>query len=714
MVFLDWTSERMSLKDFFWIIRRRLPWCIGVFVVIVACYAAFLYREKPSYRVQATVVIETPRELSQIPQGTVRSYTPQTILKNWQILVTGDEVKEETVEFLKENGKPHLIPIVQGVFSSPFSVDTTLTLLTATGETPDDVAEALNIMIDVATRYSKRDASVHLIAAKAQMELQIGENREKISDLDRKIQDLKQKAYAWDIPKKLESTLDTLKGYENQIELLDRKIMTNTYIVDKMRKDRAVQAHLSKDQISGTLSPTTMMSYEILGKSTPYLDQVQNKVLNLRFNYNTMARKFKPSHPEMRGVMQEIRDTESSLVQARMEIMGASMDREEAKLLVEKELYELEIKSLQQAGAKVQVDYDSLIRIEQEYRPLDRDYVELISRTSGMQYLLENLKTATEAQTGYVNLKQKANPKRALLEEKKTAKMAPFVVVIAVILSIGLAFVAEFVDTTIKTDVDIKRTLNYPVVGVIPFVKNEPVVLSQAGDITMLSEVFDTVATMIHTVGTERKARSLLITSTAPEEGKTFVSINTAIALARQGKRVTLVDGDMRKPAVHQFLKMENSMGFADLLLAARATDNVAGMPSPLEIAKDSGIPNLKVITSGQLTENPYSLMDPLKMRVLMQKLEEEADYVIIDTPPLLLTGDALKLAVTAGMVLFVIESGKTEQKKASWAKHLLTNVGANILGAILNKARTTSEQYYYYYRGYSHSPRSTSSRTAP
>jgi len=115
-------------------------------------------------------------------------------------------------------------------------------------------------------------------------------------------------------------------------------------------------------------------------------------------------------------------------------------------------------------------------------------------------------------------------------------------------------------------------------------------------------------------------------------------------------------------------------------------------------VLRGTEVPNLTVLTCGVQPESPYELLDPSRLGPMTAQLRETFDVIVFDTPPVLRTGDALKISTVAEQTVFVIEAGRTEQRQAAWSKRLLANVGARIAGAVLNRAVTDAEEYYYYY----------------
>ena len=270
-------------------------------------------------------------------------------------------------------------------------------------------------------------------------------------------------------------------------------------------------------------------------------------------------------------------------------------------------------------------------------------------------------------------------------------KSWPIAILLSAVFGISFAFLREFLDTSLRTDYDVRRHLDYPVLAVAPAVDAGDVLTVRAARAGIMSEIYDTLATVLLSTPSERPSRIFMVTSTNPQEGKTVTSINLAVAFARQGKRTLLVDGDMRVPSIHTSLTLPSSPGLSEVLSGAVQVTSEG-------VLQDCEVPNLKVLACGVQPESPYELLDPSRTGAVAAQLREQFDVVVFDTPPILRTGDALKISTLVDQTLFVVESGRTEQRQASWAKRLLTNVGARVAGVVLNRAVTETEEYYYYY----------------
>jgi succinoglycan biosynthesis transport protein ExoP len=211
----------------------------------------------------------------------------------------------------------------------------------------------------------------------------------------------------------------------------------------------------------------------------------------------------------------------------------------------------------------------------------------------------------------------------------------------------------------------------------------------------------------------EKKLRSIMITSSSPNEGKSMTSINLAITLAQNGKRVLLMDGDFRSPVLHHYFGLEKEPGLSnvilgntpwqeavkglvDIMIGKFSVDDVTGIP---------GLDNINVLTSGLPLTQPVEFLNSIRMTHLIKEVSENYDLVILDAPPVLPVADAIVLGSKVDGVFLVYEVGKVGRSSLKRAKSMLENVGAKVFGVILNNLRPESSPDFYqgayrYYRG--------------
>jgi capsular exopolysaccharide synthesis family protein len=204
-----------------------------------------------------------------------------------------------------------------------------------------------------------------------------------------------------------------------------------------------------------------------------------------------------------------------------------------------------------------------------------------------------------------------------------------------------------------------------------------------------ITEQFRTIRTNIQFSSVDGEMRRIMVTSSGPAEGKSTTTNNLAIVFAQQGKRVLLVDADLRKPTAQYSFRLENHTGLSNVLTRQTTID---------QAVRETEQENLFVLTSGPIPPNPAELLGSKKMDELLKELEEVFDLVIFDTPPVLAVTDAQILANKCDGVVLVTSSGKTENEAALKAKELLESAQGKLLGVVLNNKKAKDSQYYYYY----------------
>ncbi len=216
------------------------------------------------------------------------------------------------------------------------------------------------------------------------------------------------------------------------------------------------------------------------------------------------------------------------------------------------------------------------------------------------------------------------------------------------------------------------------------------------GTKSVVAEAYRVLRTNVLFSSIDKKVKTIAVTSSGPGEGKSTTVANFAIALAHSGSKVLIIDADLRKPRIHKYFELSNSLGLTNIIVED------IDWKKAIHILEE--LPEVNIITSGPIPPNPSELCGSQKMRSFVESLKEEYDYIIIDTPPVgVVTDGALIGSYTDGTIL-VVASGNVEIEAAKRSKMLLTNVNANILGVVLNKIPTNDSGYYkYYYYSYYH-----------
>jgi succinoglycan biosynthesis transport protein ExoP len=263
---------------------------------------------------------------------------------------------------------------------------------------------------------------------------------------------------------------------------------------------------------------------------------------------------------------------------------------------------------------------------------------------------------------------------------------------------VALVFGFEYLDDSIKTPDDLREVWDLPQLGAIPFYgkKGTTRLITDLPAHAPVAEAFRTVRNSIAYATLDKPPRYIAVSSGVPEEGKSTVSMNLAISMARDGKRVVLVDCDLRRPTQHRFFPhTANHVGVTNVLLGeAKLEDAYQEMP----------VPGFRLLAAGTLPRDPGSLVESLKMRQLLMDVARTCDIVIVDTPPVMVVNDAIVLGRQVDEFVLVAEAGKASRKVLRDVKNRMEGAGLIPVGLVLNKLDTSDSAlggYYRYYRAY-------------
>lgn len=287
-------------------------------------------------------------------------------------------------------------------------------------------------------------------------------------------------------------------------------------------------------------------------------------------------------------------------------------------------------------------------------------------------------------------------------------------ILVALLLSfaagIGLAFLLDYLDDSVRTSDDVSRHLGLPTLALIPHYLNTDKrklltgangngVLSPNALITMeerhspMAEAYRHLRTSLLFSSAGKPPQTILVTSSQPSEGKTTTAINTAITLAQSDADVVIIDCDLRRPRLHTHFGFENTRGLTNYLSGDKDTENL------IRTYKD--LPRLKIITSGPIPPNPAELLSSNEMRNLLQFLSGKFKHVIIDSPPAISFTDASILSTLVDGVVLVAMANKSSIHLMRQFKQRVHNIGARIYGVVLNGIKSGSMEYDYYGSGY-------------
>lgn len=264
--------------------------------------------------------------------------------------------------------------------------------------------------------------------------------------------------------------------------------------------------------------------------------------------------------------------------------------------------------------------------------------------------------------------------------------------VIGLLLGIALAVLRDLLDHTMKTFEEVEQVAGAPVMASVAFDKSvqRTPLLSDVQGFSPRAEAFRLLRTNLQYLDLDEQPRALVISSPLPGEGKTSTSTNLAVALAQAGRRVLLLDGDLRRPRIAELLDLESKVGLTTVLVGKTT------LAESIQVHQPTG---LAFLAGGPIPPNPTEVLQAAATRALIERVRDMFDIVIIDAPPLLPVADAAILARAADGALLVCRHGKTTEEELAGAATRLETVGARLFGVVVNMVpRRAREGYSYYY----------------
>jgi non-specific protein-tyrosine kinase len=367
----------------------------------------------------------------------------------------------------------------------------------------------------------------------------------------------------------------------------------------------------------------------------------------------------------------------------------ANWEERQAEVADEIEALETEINRFQ--GSEAAEDQAALSRLETKLQEAQIRYTEGFNNLNDLQV---------------AQAKESSN---VIQIEPAQARSAPFkprvlrdtlsAAVVGGLLAVGIVFLIEYLDDTVKSPDQIAEATGLSTLGAIALIDNQKApdnLITQRAPRDPISEAYRVLRTNLGFAAVDGELKSMLVTSASPGEGKSTTASNLAMVMSQTGRSVILVDGDMRRPSLHRFFDLANNHG-----LSTAAYDRERPVVEHVVATK---FPRLSLMTSGPIPPNPAELLNSQRMAQVLDELRSEADMVIIDTPPALTVADATILAPQVDGCVVVIEAGRTRRDTFVQAVERLRNSNAQIFGAVINLLKPRRSGYYYYYYDYYYS----------
>ncbi|MGE3165798.1 MAG: polysaccharide biosynthesis tyrosine autokinase [Planctomycetota bacterium] len=721
----------MEFKEYLAVIRRRWLLFFPIFVFIVGAHLVWVsYGQQDRYAATSKVILGADRtnpssSKSWLPMHELSRETKEATITDYPVLRTAAELAlgERTFQsrafqdpsFVTriQDGQPAMRaryqPGEEGVDAlvreleeqiETKSVDREIVEITAECGSAEEAAFLSWSMAEGAKQYHEEKARESVDEFSVDLQRQL---KEAEAELQRSYEQLS----------RLREEMN-VSNFDDQEELIRKRLFTlddqdSTLLAQIKKNDRLIQYRLQEQSFKGRLDHVD--SARLV--SSQRVEQITERLFEKKLEIEALIATLSPKHPEVQRARGDIAALEKQLASAQDSVLNEKyklFSQDTNELIKQNALFALERDVVAERKMHLTQELADLNVKRQQMGPVELAYDGARTRILDLRELEKEVNLFAQSKLGTVVVYDPAKEAKAVTVAGGGYGPLTLTMLMAFIFALGVVYVVEYVDTRVKSEQDIRRHLNLPLLGIIPKESNRSSLLTDAPLQSEISEKFNTAATLIQTVASELSLKSIMVCSAIAREGKTTVSINLAIALARKGSRVVLVDGDLRISQIHNILNLPNHVGLVNALdtrldpkqviAGALTEEDLSGRrTSATSFVQATRVENLYALTSGPSCNDPVTLMESGRLGRVVSDLKRDFDYVIFDTPPINKVGDALSVSQVVDGSVFVVGSGQAEQHDVMWAKHLLTNVQSNILGVFLNKySKPKGSEYYYYY----------------
>lgn len=697
-------DRRAHLKEHLRVISARRWTLISTVVLVVLAVTVWVLVQTPIYRVEAVLLIEPAKtNLTEFKAGHDPALVQgggalarREFFETQYKLIVAQPLLERTFQEFDFADRPTFRgdPDPIAAFGRHFTVSPVRRsrLVTVAFEWPDPelAARVLDFLLsEYIADYRRRSLGVTMAGLDA-----LREKTEQLRPkLERKADEL-QRFMVTNNMVSLEKTqnivVDRLKELNRSLSEAERRRIEYDAVCQNVK------------QALGANRPLEDMP-EVIGSSA--IRDLKLEYIRARQEVNDLNERFGRNHPEVVAAKARL-DTVSQKMgeEVRSALAAAEAQRDRAVRQADELRDEL---------ARQEQRVMAFNKLAVRYNVLKSDYNTLNKTHTAISKRIEEIEITMAAGSKDDNIFV-ITPPRVPAEPAKPRKRLAVTLagIVGLALGVGLCFFIDYLDTTIKTRDDVDEALGVPTLGYVPALRDgngnggrpgtdehRPLeLLAVDRPRSPVAEAFRSLRTALAFSGANGDLKRLLVTSSSPQEGKTLVSLNVAVALARAGKRVLLVDADLRRPRLHKVFDQAPQPGLSNILAGERAVDlDQAARPVP-------GVEGLWFLPSGPIPPNPADLLGSARMRDFVEAAGAQYDVMVFDTPPAVSLSDAAVLCQYVNGVLMVVRSFSTQRHVARHTAEQLGRARAKLLGVVLNNAdirRGRPGYYYYYYDGY-------------
>ncbi|TET24363.1 MAG: polysaccharide biosynthesis tyrosine autokinase [Candidatus Cloacimonadota bacterium] len=702
-------EEKIDIRAYVAIVLRRKWIVLTLFLVTFLSTLYFTLRKPPVYESKATVII---KQLPTAIPGMDFGYSKANYITNHTLILKsrtlmGKVAENFTSEEMESAGISKLSSIV-GIVSSAITINpvkgSDIIEIKSKTDKPYSAALFANKVAETYIHYNIEDKRREVKGVREFAEEQMELVEEQLKKAEDDICNYQKTHKVFGLKKETEAFIEQIA----ELQTLYEKARIERKGVEKNLE--AVKSQLTIEQ-KEFLETSTDISLPLLKDLKISLSTLEKEKASLIIQaYDEKDPKIREINSKIGAIKSKMNETIVSVLENRGQIDALTQVQE---LLLQSISLQISIevakaKELAYRGvlgvyegkfSSIPSEQIELARMERQRKANEKIYMMLLEKA-------EEAKISEASEIGTVSMLDRALlPKKEIRKQKITNIMLGFIM--GLIISIGVAFVIEYFDTSIKSIEDVEKTLKMPLLASIPSIrsngKKDEISVLQNKLITHqkprshISESYRSLRTNLQFASVDGGIKTVVVTSPAPREGKTLTASNLAIAQAQAGRKTLLLDTDLRRPMIHRLFNLKKEDGISKVLTGELKLDDAI---------KKTDIENLSVITSGPIPPNPSELLASRKMKDVLKELRGKFDKIVMDSPPLIAVTDPIVLGKEVDGMVFVVRSGKTVREIAEKSLDNAKFAKIKLLGCVLNDVDVRhiygSYNYYYYYYYYS------------
>jgi len=721
-IYPELTSQESVLGDYVRVLIKRKWTVLACLFTIFSVVAIASLKMTPVYEASGSIAINKPDaglvNFSNSPTFNLDYYDPTELDTEVKILQSDllalQVVKELGLDRRPDfGGKPAPLPSSLDLAPDPLQADparTSALLGSFRGNLKVSLAPNTKI-IEVHFRSPDRDLAANVV--NTLMSTYTENNFKSRFDSTMQASDWLSKQLV-DLQMKVETSQEKLVRYQKEHEILgiDEKQNITTAKLDELNKalTAAESERMDKESVyrlvqsgdtDSIASAASLLDAAGVGTqaASGLLESLRTKEADLKIQVADLSTQFGPSYPKLTQLNNQVKEVDTQILAETRKLAGKIRGQYMAALQREKMLHD--------ALEKQKQEENKLNESAIEYSILKRDLESYRQLYEGLMEKMKEAGVSAGLKSNNFRIVDSARVPTYPIEPNIPRNLA-FAFMLGLTSGVGLAFLLEGLDNTVRTTEQAQMISGLPPLGMIPMgsrttregattkrlviatSKEAVELVTQVRPQSQMAESYRALRTSLLLSNLGAPPKVIMITSALPQEGKTTTSINCAVVLAQKGVRVLLIDADLRRPSIHKTLGMGPRSGLSNVLTGS-ATLQQAITRSPV-------LPNLSVLPAGTPPPNPAELLASTNMRDVLEELRGQYDHIVVDTPPTLSVTDAVVLSPRADAIVLVIRSGQTTKQALRRSRDVLMQVNAKVSGVLLNAVDLSSPDYYYYY----------------